>query len=233
MGTWRAVPLVVLGRQCLRAAVVVLACMFGRPSHASGSFPLVRAETTSPNHPLPDRPLDDLRRATQAVGTALRRRVPDWSPEADASRGRVDSILSDVLDYEEIARGALGTSWNKLNKAQQREFLEKFSALTNQVFVEAVTRPGIHLRFDSEAVTGTGVSVFVTAWASESVPHSEQNMEFRLMRKRDRWLVYDVLVDNVSLADEYRDQFARIMHRGGFPEVIARMQHKLEVSSRY
>ena len=179
-----------------------------------------------------DDPLACLRRTSQTLGDVLRRRVPDWSPEAEASKGRVDALLAGMLDYEEIARRALNAEWDSLTGAQRREFLGAFRALTNRAFVAAMNRPDVHLKFDSETVKGPVASVLATAWAAEPSANAEEHMEYRLARKRDRWLVCDVLVDGVSLVDGYRDQFARIMHRGGFGEIMERMHHKLEASQR-
>jgi phospholipid transport system substrate-binding protein len=180
-----------------------------------------------------DDPLNDLRRNSLALGVALRRRVPDWSPEAAVLKGRVDAILAATLDYEEISRRSLGSGWDNLTSAQQREFLETFSALTNQTFVAAMTRPDVHLRFDSETVMGQLASVEVTAWDSKLTPDYEQHIEYLLTEKRGRWLIYDVLVDHVSLVEGYRDQFARLMRRGGFSEIIDRMRRKQELAGRY
>jgi phospholipid transport system substrate-binding protein len=178
-------------------------------------------------------PLDELRRTYLALQAALRRRAPDWSPEADALKFRVDSTLAATLDYEEIARRALDPQWDRLTDVQRRQFLRMFSALTNQAFVAAMTRPDVHLRFDSELVTGPVASVVVTAWAFKPASDADERIEYRLAKKMGRWLIYDVLIDRVSLVDGYRDQFARLMTRGGFPEIVARMQHKLEVARAY
>ncbi len=148
-------------------------------------------------------------------------------------RGSVDSILAGALDYEEIARRALDTDWNKLTSGEQREFLQTFSALTNHAFVSAVTRPDVHFRLESEMVNGPRATVRVTAWVAKPGPEAEQRIEYRFRQKLDRWLICDVLVDQVSLVDAYHDQFARPMRRGGFDELMGRMQHKLEISGQY
>ena len=180
-----------------------------------------------------DDPMDSLRRTSQTLGDVLRRRLPDWSPEAEASRGRVDAILAGMLDYEEIARRALSTEWDKLPGEQRREFLETFSALTNRAFVAAMKRSDVHLKFDSETIEGQSASVVVTACASKAPPVVEERMEYRLARRHDRWMVCDVLVDGISLVDGYRDQFARLIRRGGFRELLERMRHKLQTSQGY
>jgi ABC-type transporter MlaC component len=86
---------------------------------------------------------------------------------------------------------------------------------------------------DSEMVNGPIATVRVTAWLSKPSAETEQRLEYRFTQKGDHWLIYDVLVDEVSLVDSYHDQFARLLRRGGFGELMGRMQHKLEASGRY
>lgn len=213
----------VLRGRSLQAGFAILA--FGLVTRGEAA---ARGATSAPSDPW-----DELRRTDSAIEAGLRRRVPEWSPEADAVRGRVDAILAGTIDYEQIARGALEAEWNKLSSAERHQFLQTFSALTNHAFVSAVTRPDVHFRLDSEMVNGPTATVQVTAWVSTPTPEAEQRIEYRFTRKRDHWLIYDVLVDRVSLVDSYHDQFARLMRRGGFAELMERMQHKLDVSARY
>jgi phospholipid transport system substrate-binding protein len=178
-------------------------------------------------------PLNELQRTVLAIKALVRRRVPDWSPEADAVKWRVDSILAGVVDYQQIGRSALGTDWDQLTNPQHGAFLRAFSALTNQAFVSGLTRSDVHLRFVSETVMGAKASVMVTADVSRSTEAAEQQIEYRLVRKQGRWLIYDVLVDGVGLVDGYHAEFGRLIRSEGPAELIDRMQRKLEVSGRY
>jgi ABC-type transporter MlaC component len=56
---------------------------------------------------------------------------------------------------------------------------------------------------------------------------------YRFIQNRDRWLIYDVLVDQVSMVDAYHDRFAGLMRRGGFRELLGRMEDKVEAAGQY
>lgn len=73
----------------------------------------------------------------------------------------------------------------------------------------------------------------VTAGVARPTEEAEQQIEYRLVRKQDHWLIYDVLVDGVGLVDGYHAQFDRLIRRDGPAELIDRMQRKLEISGRY
>lgn len=212
-----------LCRRALHASLAILTCTL-----LAGGSAAARGATSAPTDPW-----NELKRTDSELESILRRRVPDWSPEAEIVRGRVDSILAGTLDYQEIARRALDAEWSRLTGAEQRDFLRTFSALTNHAFVSALTRPETHFRLDSETVNGPTATVRVTAWLAKPGPEAEQRIEYRFTQNHDRWLICDVLVDQVSLVDAYRDQFARLMRRGGFGELLGRMQHKLEACGQY
>jgi ABC-type transporter MlaC component len=178
-------------------------------------------------------PLTELARADRTIETLLHRRVPNWSPEADAVEWEVDSVLAGLFDYQQIARGSLGPDWDRLTADQRMAFLRALAGLTNRAFVAAIARPDVQLRFGSETILGPKASVLVTATAPGRTADAGQEIEYRLARKQGRWLIYDVLVGGVSFVDRYRDQFARLIQRDGAAGLIARMQRKLEVSGPY
>jgi phospholipid transport system substrate-binding protein len=180
----------------------------------------------------PGDPLEALRRTDLTLEAVLRRRVPDWSPEADVARVRVETTLAGILDYERIARGALGPDWARLTDRQRQLFLARFSALTNQAFVSALTRSDARVRFDSETILGPTARVLVTTSKDAERSRPSDRIEYRLGLKGTRWLVFDVLVDDVSLVDGYRSQFASLMRQGGFEGIMARMQRKLDAANR-
>jgi phospholipid transport system substrate-binding protein len=182
---------------------------------------------------VPTDPLNDLERADRAIEGLLGRKVPDWSPEADAIAWDVDTILAGLLDYEQIARGSLGTDWDRMTADQRSAFLGALSGLTNRAFVSAIARPDVRLHFESETVLGPKASVMVTARVRNNASEADQQIEYRLALKRGRWLIYDVLVGGSGLVESYHVQFARLIQRDGPAGLIDRMQHRLEASRRY
>jgi phospholipid transport system substrate-binding protein len=172
------------------------------------------------------RPMDELAASERALAAAVQRRVPDWSPEAEAIRMQVQRLLGAILDYEAMARRALGPNWAALNDGQRRQFVEVFAELTRQRFVQAMARPGVRVKFDSETVAGPDASVLARVTVPRDPQPLEQDVEYRLSRRSDRWVVQDVLVDQVSLIATYQADFGRLLRRGGFDELLTRMRRK-------
>jgi len=61
---------------------------------------------------------------------------------------------------------------------------------------------------------------------------AETAVDYRLLRRGDRWIVYDVVVENVSLVGNYRTQFEKIMRNGGYPALVQRLQATGEAAAR-
>jgi phospholipid transport system substrate-binding protein len=169
-------------------------------------------------------PLAELRRSDAALASALKRRVPDWSPEAEALAARVDHLLGDILDYEAIARQALGPHWDGLTPRQREAFLSLFSPLTNRALVAAANR-NVSVSYDSETIAGSSATVVVTPRLRDS--EAAGRVEYKLGEHCGRWLIRDVVVDGESLVDGYRSEIDRLFRRGTFEDLLAVMRKKL------
>jgi phospholipid transport system substrate-binding protein len=58
---------------------------------------------------------------------------------------------------------------------------------------------------------------------------TEVPVEARMNRKGERWLIYDVAIENVSLISNYRSQFDRIIRQNSYPELIKRLRTRGEM----
>jgi phospholipid transport system substrate-binding protein len=202
----------------------------GAPALASASSGRAIAEPASDDcrgepHAGVD-PLTELRQTDLALGAALRRHVPDWSPEAPVHAARIDHLLAEILDYEAIARQALGAHWDALSAAQRTSFLTLFSPLTNRALVSAAERR-VSISYESETVLGPEATVVVTPRLADGAPGPATHIEYKLGQRCGRWRIHDVLVDGVSLVESYRAQFDRLFRKGTLDDVLAIMRRKL------
>jgi ABC-type transporter MlaC component len=171
-------------------------------------------------------PLTALRQSDLALTNALHRRVPDWSPEAEVNAARVTRLLSEILDYQAIARRALGPRWDTLRPAQQAEFLSLFTPLTNSALVAAAERQ-VSLTYDSETVSGDEATVVVIPRLADGGGRAVERIEYKLGVDCGHSRIHDVVVDGVSLVDGYRAQFDRLFRKGTFDDLLAVMRRKL------
>jgi phospholipid transport system substrate-binding protein len=214
--------------------LVLVAGLAVVPVTARASAPSLVRRGEPPSEKCPDGgrgidPLAELRQSDLALASALHRRAPDWSPEAEANAARVQRLLAEILDYESIARQALGARWDALTPGQRAAFLALFSPLTNRAFVASAERH-VAVTYDSEAISGPEATVVVTP--SRAGGDGPERVEYKLGERCGRWRIHDVVVDGVSLVDGYREQLARLLRRGTFDELLATMRRKLGPTDR-
>ncbi|HVU49239.1 MAG TPA: ABC transporter substrate-binding protein [Polyangia bacterium] len=171
-------------------------------------------------------PLTELRQSDLALSAALKRHVPDWSPEAQVHAARIEQLLQDILDYEAIAKQALGSHWQTLSPAQRVAFLSLFSPLTNRALLSAVERR-VSVSYDSESISGAEATVVVIPRFADGAARPVTQIEYRLGERCGRWRIHDVSVDGVSLVDGYHAQFERLFRRGSFDDLLATMRRRL------
>lgn len=166
-------------------------------------------------------PTEELRRQTDQVLAILR--APNLSP--GERRTAVRNVALNTFDITETARRALGTHWQQRTSAERDEFVQLFRELLEQTYVSRIDEyGGERLEYLAERVDGDSAVVRAQILTSKglAVP-----VESRLSLKSGRWLVYDVLIENVSLVGNYRSQFDRIIRTSSYGELVKRLRDRV------
>jgi phospholipid transport system substrate-binding protein len=173
-------------------------------------------------------PMESLKNATQALERTIRRRYPSWSPEAEGQRGAIRRSLGDMLDYREFATRSLGTAWSQLGVAEQEEFVTLLGGIVEQTFIpgKADDDSSYSVVFEHEELVGREARVFAHLSRVADGTSSRVALEYRLVRPRGRWVVFDVVTDGDSLLEDYQRQFAKILSRGSTQGLLRRMRSK-------
>jgi phospholipid transport system substrate-binding protein len=163
-------------------------------------------------------------------------RVLRGAAENDAARARRDEqitrMLSDLLDYDELSRRALATHWDGLGEPQRREFADLLKQLVERSYQGNLERTlNYEVRYMGEAPTEGGVVVRTVARSRENRRAPEVEIAYSMHEVAERWRVFDIETDGVSLVDNYRRQFHRIITRDGFDGLLRSMRQRLEQGS--
>lgn len=170
-------------------------------------------------------PTDQLRTALEQVIRVLD--DPSLKPNAKAQerQARVRAAVSGVFDFPEIAKRALGRHWHPLSRSEREKFVNLFQALLEHTYLPKVALyQGERIQFRSESVDGNFAevrSVLITRQGQE-IP-----VTYRLGQRDGYWLIFDILVEGVSLTSNYRSQFNEIIQRASFLELVRRIERKL------
>jgi phospholipid transport system substrate-binding protein len=174
-------------------------------------------------------PMAVLKKSDAALKKLFARRPPSWSPEADAKREEMRKIVAGFLDFEELARRSLARHWDGLSAKQRTEFVSTLRDLIERSYIKQVHgSPNYEMAFDKETIDGNEADVTATLHTVARGKKVDVSMEYKLLAKDSRWLVYDVITDEQSMLENYRAEFSKIINKESFDALLKRMKRKLE-----
>jgi len=190
--------------------------------------PAASAPAPSPA-PAGSSPMADLKKSNAALKKLFQKSSPSWSPEQDAKRSEMRKIVNGFLDFEELAHRSLARHWEGLTPKQRIEFVGVLRDLIERNYIKQVHgQPNYELRFSKEAVNGSEAAVSATLDASHDSKKVAVEMEYKLLYKGGRWLVFDVVTDEQSMLENYRAEFNKIISKESFDALLKRMKKRLE-----
>jgi phospholipid transport system substrate-binding protein len=152
-------------------------------------------------------------------------------PEKDSERKeRIRHIILEAFDFQEMAREVLGTYWGKLTPQQHDEFTDLFGTLFERSYNRLV------LRFLGERSTTYGTESIQQERATVTTTliskrDAKLPVDYQLIRHGEQWKIYDVVIDGISLAMNYRAQFSKILRTSSYETLVQRIKTKLEEES--
>jgi phospholipid transport system substrate-binding protein len=163
-------------------------------------------------------PTEQLREYTDQVSKVL----DDATLRSQDRRAAVRKIAHEVFDVGETAKRALARHWQGRTPAEREEFTQLFADLLERSYISRIDQyGGERLRYVSETVDGDRAVVRARVVTKNG---TEVPVESRLLQRGDRWLIYDVLIENVSLIANYRAQFDKIIRTTSFDELVRRLK---------
>jgi phospholipid transport system substrate-binding protein len=151
---------------------------------------------------------------------------PELKKEGKAPdrRAAVRKIANDIFDFGETARRSLGRHWQPRTPAERDEFVQLFADLLERSYISRVELyGGEKIQYLGDTIEGEQAKVQTKLLTKGG---SEIPIEYRMLRKGDRWLVYDVIIEGVSLIANYRTQFNKIIQTASYQELVKKMKAK-------
>ena len=167
-------------------------------------------------------PTDQVRQYTDQVMKILE------NPELRSTdkRAAVRKVANEVFDVTETARRALGRHWNGRTQAERDEFVTLFADLLERTYISKIDLyGGERLKYTGEVIDGDYALVRARIITNKG---SEVPVEARMLKRGDQWLIYDIIIENVSLIMNYRTQFDRIIRTASFQELVRKLKDNRE-----
>jgi phospholipid transport system substrate-binding protein len=176
-------------------------------------------------------PMDELKRANAQLKKQLGNRKPSWSPEAQARNVEIKKIVGSFLDFEELARRSLIRHWDNLTPKQRADFVRTLRDLVERNYVRQLYgQPDYELLLDKEEMAGNEATVIGSLKASAKGKKVTMALEYKLVKKQNKWVVFDVVTDELSQLENYRAEFNKVIAKDSFDALLSRMKKKLAES---
>ncbi len=137
--------------------------------------------------------------------------------------------IDDVFDFREAAMLALGREWTARTQVEQNEFVALFADLLERSFVwrlagKASLDGGVKVHYVGETVAGDTAIVEADVAARDG---NDLKLEFRMVRRADRWVVRDLVMYGVSTMENYHAQFQRVVRDSSWRDLMSQMRAKV------
>lgn len=174
-------------------------------------------------------PTDQIKTTVDKALTVLR--DPTLKPPAKVKdrRDQLRQILFARFDFTEMAKRALGANWRRRTPQEQDEFVLLFTDVLERAYADIIeSYTDEKILYVNERIDGNFADVnskIVTAKGAE------YSINYKVHLVSNEWKVYDVVAENVSLVNNYRSQFNRVISHSSYEDLINRLKNKTEFSS--
>jgi phospholipid transport system substrate-binding protein len=169
-------------------------------------------------------PTDQLHGAVDRVLKTLDDPSLKGASKVAERRVAVRKIANEIFDFGEIAKRSMARHWQPLSEGQRTEFVGLFADLLERSYISKIeTYGGEKIQYTGERVDGdfATVSTRIVTKNGTEVP-----VDYRMTKRGDRWLVYDVSIEGVSLVSSYRTQFNKIIQTSSYGELVSKLRNK-------
>jgi phospholipid transport system substrate-binding protein len=140
-------------------------------------------------------------------------------------RAALRAAMENAIDFSEAARRALAVHWRTRTDAERDEFVTLFKQLVIHSYIR-VMEPyaGETVQFAGESPSNDTTTVLTRIHRRQGEPVP---VDYRMHRRGTRWLVYDVVVEGVSLVGNYRGQFNAIIQTSSYEDLVRRIRARV------
>jgi phospholipid transport system substrate-binding protein len=182
--------------------------------------------------PSPGSPLATLKAKNSEVDKLLRQKVEAGSAAEAKQKAEIKVLAASLLDYAELTKRAMAEHWDQINASQRAELVATLKELIERNYVKQIrSNLDYQIQYKDEKITGAEAQVMSIVKVKTKGKSTDAEIVYKLRKvsapEGEKWLVWDVVTDEVSLMRNYKTQFHRIITESGFDELLRKMKKKL------
>jgi phospholipid transport system substrate-binding protein len=139
-------------------------------------------------------------------------------------REKLKEVIYQRFDFTEMAKRSLGSEWRRRSPEEQKEFVGLFTDLLKRAYLEQIeSYSGEKIQYLKEQEGDNHAEVPTKIVDNKG---QEYSVNYRLHKVNGDWKVYDVVIEDISLVNNYRSQFSRMLGKSSYEELVNRMKGK-------
>jgi phospholipid transport system substrate-binding protein len=149
---------------------------------------------------------------------------PNLKAKKDERIEQLRQVIFPKFDFTEMAKRSLGADWQRRNPEEQREFVKLFTELIESSYVSNLdSYNGEKVIFTGDKQDGEYAQVDTKITSNKG---EESTVSYKLRQSGSDWKIYDVVIENISIVNNYRSQFNRVIARSSFGDLLRQMKDK-------
>ena len=169
-------------------------------------------------------PGDQVRQTTDKLLAILKDPQLKGESKKNERRDKLKEVIYQRFDFTEMARRSLGSEWRRRSPEEQREFVKLFTGLLERAYLDNIeSYNGEKFRYLKEQEDNNHAQVDTKITGNKG---QEFSVNYRLHNRNGDWKMYDVVIEDISLVNNYRSQFNRMLATSSYEELVNRMKGK-------
>jgi phospholipid transport system substrate-binding protein len=187
---------------------------------------LIAAVTLTTSQARAGLPTDQIKTTVDKALVVLR--DPRLKPPAKQTerREQLKQVLFSRFNFAEMAKRSLGPNWSRRTPQEQEEFVRLFTEVLERAYGDIIeSYSEAEIVYLTEKVDGGYADVNSKVVTTKG---EEYSLNYRVQLVGSEWKVYDVVAENISLVNNYRSQFNRVIAKSSYEELVRRLKDKNE-----
>jgi phospholipid transport system substrate-binding protein len=174
-----------------------------------------------------DNPMAVIQAGVEEIMDLLNDPKYDAPEKKEEQREKIWEVVTQAFDFQIIARGTLRRhDWENFSDEQKKEFTDLFTNLLGNTYLERLQSEYQDEKvvfIDQEMISDT-TAIVRSKVIRESL---EYPVDYRMIRRDDTWRIYNVIVENISLVTNYRDQFSQMLMKDSPEQFLDKLRERV------
>lgn len=170
-------------------------------------------------------PKEQIKKTVDEVISILKDPKYKGKDKIQQRRTALRNEIGKIFDFEEMSKRSLGVYWKERTSQEKKEFVELYKDLLERSYIEKIeSYTDEEIVYMDEKIEDSKYSEVKTKIVTKD--KKEIPIDYRLYFTGKEWKVYDIVIEGVSLVNNYRSQFSKIIRNHSYQELVKRMKIK-------